>query len=205
MKKLAATITVFAIAISGSCLAHTHHLYDVHQSPFAAFIAQRTGDILTVIVDEKATATDDGTRELSKDSSLFATIKDFFLPPFDIQKGFTRTKGSGDAPKIDFSSKSSFKGDASNTSEHEIDTRLQVRMIEEVRPGEFVIRGKRVVNIHGKSKVIYISGVVRQRDIAKDNTVKSHQLADATIEIEGEVVKKDLRPGIFHSIFNKIF
>ena len=78
-------------------------------------------------------------------------------------------------------------------------------MIEQVREGEFVIRGHRFININGKSKKIYVTGVIRQRDITALNEVKSHQIADAIIEIDGEFFKKDLKPSIFTKLFTLIF
>ena len=203
MKKIA--MTIFAASLGLFPISVESSLYNLQQSPYATFIAQEVGDILTVIVSETATTADNGDAELKRDSSFTATLKKFFLPPFSVDKGFSTTIGTGTEPGIDFSSASNYKANAKNSANHAFDTRLQVRILEKIREGEFVIRGTRTININGKNKNIFVSGVIRQRDILADNTVKSEKIADATIEIEGEVAQKDLEQSVFSKAYNWIF
>jgi len=203
MRTLIITALTAIIACGGSLQAHS--FYHVDQSPFATYIAQKTGDILTIIVDEEATTIDDGKAKLTKESSLLAELKKFFTPLFDPTEGFKKLIENGTSPGFEFESESEYNGKAQNTANHKLNTKIQVRIIEEIRPEEFVVRGHRNININGKEKKLFISGVVRQRDIEADNTVKSHKLVDATIEIEGEVAACDLKPGILTRIFNSIF
>jgi flagellar L-ring protein precursor FlgH len=81
---------------------------------------------------------------------------------------------------------------------------MQVRIIEEIQEGHFFIKGFRNLNIDGKDKRLYISGVIRQRDIAPDNPILSSRIADAVVEIEGDVGNETLRPGLLHRLFNFI-
>ena len=59
MKKLITTIILSLIATQAE--ANLIGLYKVEQSPFATYIAQEVGDILTVIVDENAKTIDGKT------------------------------------------------------------------------------------------------------------------------------------------------
>ena len=205
MNPLAKIITAVLVVIPAFAMAQSTKIYQLDQSPFATYIAQKVGDILTVIVNEKAKTTDDGGSSIDKKDNIAATLNDFFIPGFKISEGFTKTKGDGDSPKVSLSSSTNFEASAENSSEHKFTTELQVRIIEKVRDGEFVIRGQRLININGKDKNIYISGVIRQRDITAANTIESQKIADATIEIDGEFFHKEVRPSIFTRIFNYVF
>lgn len=199
---LAVSLLVVAPSVA---FAKSNLPYRLEQSPYATYIAQKTGDILTVVVDEEASTEDNGDTKLKRDNNLAAELAKFYTPLFDPTWGFARTMQDGTAPGIAYKSKSDFEGKATNTADHKFTTHIQVRMIEEIRPGEFVVRGYRIVNINCKQKKLFISGVVRQRDICADNSVKSHKLVDATVEIEGDVAGKDIRPGCLTKIFNAIF
>lgn len=202
MKTLHIVVSLFLV-LPGVTLAK-NSAYKLDQSPYATYIAQKTGDILTVVVDEEATTEDNGDSKLDRTNDLLAQLTKFYTPPFDPTWGFSRIMNNGTAPGIAYNSKSAFEGKATNSADHKFCTRIQVRMIEEVRPGEFVVRGYHLVNINCKQKRLFVSGVVRQRDICADNTVKSYNLVDATVEIDGDVAK-DTKPGFITKIFNSIF
>lgn len=206
MKTLLATALAAFTLYTGSAEAYCcSPAYKVQQSPFATYIAQKTGDILTIVIDEKAIIEDNGKAKLTKESSLLATLKKVFIPPFDPTEGFTRLIENGTEPGFEFESESEYNGKAINTANHKFEAKIQVRMIEEIRPGEFVVRGHRNVNINGKCKKLFVSGVVRQRDIDVNNSVLSHKLVDACVEIEGDVAACDLKPGWVTRVFNCIF
>jgi len=205
MKPLTKILTAAILVIPSCASAQSTTLYQIEQSPFATYIAQKVGDILTVVVNENAKTSDDGDAAIKKKDNISATLKKFFFPGFKISKGFDDVMGDGDEPGMELSSKTDFQASAENSSEHKFTTQLQVRIIEKVREGEFVIRGQRLININGKDKTIFISGVIRQRDIAADNTIQSHKIADASIEIDGAFFHKEVRPSIFTRLFNYIF
>jgi flagellar L-ring protein precursor FlgH len=206
MKKINPLHLLVACLITSAPLAgHYSWPYDIKHSPFTTYIAQKTGDLLTVLIQENSTTTDDGKADLIKNNTLQATLNDFFTPLFDPLRGLDNVKKEGSTPKIDLITKGEYKSLATNTSTHKFTTRLQVRMIEEVRDGEFMIRGHRTININGKAKKIFVSGIIRQRDISSSNTVDSNLVLDSTIEIEGEVSTKDLERSLITKIFQAIF
>jgi flagellar L-ring protein precursor FlgH len=179
--------------------------YKVQNSPYATPIANSVGDLVTVCIEEKVTTTDNGKGKLERRSNFLAELKQFFFPFVDPSEGFTAVKGDGDGSVLEFNTASRFEGIAENKAKHSFETKITVRLIEEIRPQEFFVRGYRLVNINGKPKKIFLSGVIRQWDITAENTIKSEQLADAIVEIESEVGQKDIQPGIINRWFNKIF
>lgn len=191
--------------IQGDLGAYASDLYDVEASPFHTFIAKKTGDIVTIVIWEKAETTDDAQTELTRENDAAFDFTKIFFPPVDIAKGLTRTNGEGDPPGFSMESESGFKAKGKNKARHLFKATIEARLIEEVVDGQFVVRGHRMVNINGKQKKIFVSGVIRQRDITPFNTVDSDKIVDAVIEIEGQVGKDDTQPGPIMRLMNLIF
>ena len=58
--------------------------------------------------------------------------------------------------------------------------------------------------VHGSPKKLFISGIIRKKDIGEDNTIMSDYMADAIIEIDGKEVS-DLQPGWLYKVIDTIF
>ncbi len=69
------------------------------------------------------------------------------------------------------------------------------------------IEGKQKIMINGEEQEIIISGLVRNRDVAPDNTILSTFVADAEIAFMGTgiVADKNSPPGIITRLFNWLF
>jgi flagellar L-ring protein precursor FlgH len=59
---------------------------------------------------------------------------------------------------------------------------LTVRVVEVNQAGNLLVTGERNLTVNGSTHVMEVSGVVRTDDIRFDNTVLSHQIADAKIK-----------------------
>jgi flagellar basal body L-ring protein FlgH len=150
MKQLVTLTMIGAMLNLSSVTASTYDLYQVESSPYTTFIARKAGDLLTVLVEESALTIDNANSKHQKKDDLSFSLKKIFLPPFDIQDGLTRTDGGGDAAGVSFDSNMSYDAKAENGSKIQLKTTIEVRLIEEVNEGHFVIRGHRNVNINGK-------------------------------------------------------
>ncbi|MDF2577032.1 MAG: flgH [Chlamydiales bacterium] len=178
-------------------------LYSIKNSPFAADNAANVGDLLTIIVDEFADAKDEGENdsELSSDV-LSSTLNNFLLSYIHLDGRLGKAIGNNRAGSADTNK---IKGKAKNINKHDFKTELQARVIEVVAPDQLLIRGSRSLNFNGKLKDVFITGIIRKQDISVANSIESKKLADATIEIDGEVVSKDLQPGFFRKLLRKVF
>ena len=205
MKKLFFSSLLLLMGTSSTASATPVSLYEVSSSPYSTFIARKPGDILTLIIEESAETKDDGEVKLERESDAKFSLAKLFFPSFNPTKGFDNTMLTGDEPGVEFSSESSFENKSENDSGHSYVTTMQIQLIEEVGNGQFVIQGKRGITLNGKDKDMFVSGVIRQRDITADNTIKSEQIANAVIEIDNKIVSKDLRTGWLSKIFNFIF
>jgi flagellar L-ring protein precursor FlgH len=211
MKQILLPLLLSMLVFSATAHANLGRLYRLDSSPWSEKVANRPGDLLTVLISESSATSDAATRNTKKEDTKAWELTDIFLPRLDINEGFFGTKGGGDSPIMGLESSDETKGTATNNSSHEYVAQFQVRIVEKVGNGQFVIRGERSVNLNGKKKTMYLSGVIREEDIQTDpndennlNSVQSHLIADANIEIEGDVYNKDLEPGYISKFVSMI-
>ena len=178
------------------------NIYNLNKSPYAADVARDLGDILTIIVDESAVTKNRGSTDENKGYGSDFGLKELFFPSLNISKGLTASSGSGDEPGFDFKFNKERKFGASRSSQHQFNTRLQVRIVEKIGDDQYLVQGNRAIHINGKDTKIFVSGILREKDISVNNTAFSYCLADAIIEIDDEIVTKDGSPGILGKILD---
>ncbi len=175
-------------------------IYEIDNSPFAADIARHPGDILTVIIDESATTVDKGTANQKKSYDSFEfVLEKLFFPKFGLTSGFSELMGGGDTPGMNLNAKKQYTADANHSSTMNMTSRMQVRVIDVISRNQMLVKGYRTLWINGQETKMFVSGVIREKDITVENTIYSAQIADAIVEIDGEVVK-DLQPGILEKL-----
>ena len=145
MKKLLLTALLMLSAPNVEAIAGS--LYEVESPPFATFIARHPGDLLTVIVDEWSDTEDSGSRDHQRKTEAHFNLTKFFLPGFSPHNGFEATEKEGDNPGVSWDTESKFNSSANNKSGHTFETKLEVRLVEEVSPGQFIIRGLSLIHI----------------------------------------------------------
>ena len=158
---------------------------DDHVAFYADRKALRVGDIITVSIVENAKANNTADTDLSRSSSLDASLssffgKDKFLQLFKL--GNDLIKSSAD---------NAHKGAGSTTREGQL-TATITAVVKEVLPnGNLVIQGTRAVTVNHEEQYIVITVVVRPLDVNRDNVVLSTKVADANIAIGGLGVVAD--------------
>ncbi len=158
---------------------------DDHVFFYAERKALHVGDIITISIVESAKANNTANTDLSRTSSLDASLsswfgKDKFLQLFKVGNDLIKS-----------SSDNAHKGAGSTTREGEL-TATITAVVKEVLPnGNLVIQGTRAVAVNHEEQYIMITGVVRPLDINRDNVVLSTQVADANIAIGGVGVVAD--------------
>jgi flagellar basal body L-ring protein FlgH len=195
-----------------------HSVYNVSRSPFASENATSVGDLITIIVDENANAVDKGQnksqiKDNQVDSMVTRFLQTYIAPQSRWNKAFGQTyDGTVGTPGKAFES-STFDSNAENKNSHVMTTKLQGRVIEMPSPDQMLVRASRTLHINGKAKTIYVSGIIRRQDIGTnsgggfliENSIRSEQMAETVVEIDGQVVSKDLQPGFLGKLLRKIF
>ena len=183
---------VFAnMAMSYRILAQSLYPSDT-PSMFEDRKAKRMGDLVTVIIVERATARQNASTSAGKDSEVsvgpgMGVLADL-IPLLRV--------GGGDT----------FESDGSTTRGGSLTANVTTRVVE-VHPNDTMrIEGRQKIMINGEEQEIVISGLIRSRDVAPDNTVLSTFVADAEIAFLGSGIVADKNnPGIITRLFNWLF
>ena len=165
------------------------------QSLFSDIKAHSVGDVLTVLIVEQNRASNQVETKTEKSTKINTSggpgIGSLdFIPLF--------------GAKADNSNK--FDGKGENLRAGNIRARISVTVVGVKDNGDLIIEGHRIIGINGDEESIYLSGVVRSKDITPDNTVESHLIADAEITYTGKGnATTGSRPGFFTRLINWIF
>jgi flagellar L-ring protein precursor FlgH len=144
--------------------------------------AVRTGDVVHIIIDEKADAKGNATTELSRSSSESMGMKSLLGLVPAIQKAHPDIDP---AHLIDLASQADFKGDGQTSRAGQLSGSIAVRVKKDLPNGDLFIEGTKVVMINHEEYHLYVSGVVRPADIDETNSVLSSAMADAQVEFTG--------------------
>lgn len=148
--------------------------------------AKRTGDIITVILQESTSASKTNSTSISKDSTTALPNPTIFgsSPSFDAGKLLPGSSSNLSLAQ-DFDSQSSFEGEADADQSNNLTGNITVTVSEVLPNGVLVVRGEKWLTLAQGEEYIRISGLIRPADIAPDNTIQSNKIADARITYAG--------------------
>lgn len=159
---------------------------------FNDHIAKKTGDSLTIIIEES----------IKNTQSSGSTIKNASNVSFGPGSGYVDFLDSATG----MPNQSSFEAEGKQNTVGEFKTAVTVRVIEVLDNKELVVEGKKTVNINNDKQYIYVKGIVKPENINKGNIVYSNYLANAEIVFkqDGEINNAN-EPGFITKIFNMVF
>jgi len=172
--------------------------------PFLDVRAHFPGDLLTVVVSEQSQGKKDATTETTGESSISASVEDFFGVPAMAVK--LLPKGFNPQSVVKAETKRSSKGDGTTSREGVLTANITVRVVALDPNGNLYVRGDKIVSVNRENQHIVLSGSVRPEDIAADNSVLSSRLADARIDYYGSGVVGDKQNvPLSHRLFDWIW
>ncbi len=122
----------------------------------------------------------DSSSERSRDASrAMSTSLDYFLALFGINRS-----GTGEI-NLDAKGATSAQGKGTTEREEKLDLRIAAVVTERLENGNLVISGSQEVRVNFELRIVQVSGVVRPRDIAPDNTISYEKIAEARISVGG--------------------
>lgn len=146
------------------------------------FRANQLDDIVTILVTENASAVAAGVTNTSRKSSA--------------QNGISALGGTLAAtnPLVNLATlggTQQLQGSGQTSRTLTLSTTLSARVID-VRPnGTLIVEGTRDIVINSEKQAVTVRGVVRPTDITTANTVRSTQVANLEIEVNGKGVVGD--------------
>ena len=168
-----------------------------HPSMFADHKASRTGDIVTVVVQEAAAASSTQNKESTRTSTVNDAVTQFLF--------MNALTHNGQAPSVQLNGKSDYTGGGQVTNSNSVSSRAAVLVTDVLPNGNFVIEGVREVTFSGETQYIVLHGLIRPDDIASDDTIQSTSVADARVEVVNKGAISDAQElGWFSKLYEKL-
>lgn len=130
--------------------------------------AFRAGDVLTVYVAEATRAKSQAATDASSQLALGAALTSP-TTSYSAKAGISGTNAGG----------------AQTTRSGELRTQISVQVVGVLPDGMLTVEGEQTLLVNRERQHIRLRGLVRSQDIAADNTVWSHRIANADIELDG--------------------
>lgn len=145
--------------------------------------AGRVGDILTVRINIADKAAVDNTTTRSRTGSEQSGISALLGLQAPLAK---LLPGAVDPAKLVDTNSTSQSNGAGNTSRSEtINMTIAATVVGVAPNGNLLIRGKQEVRVNFELRELVVSGMVRPEDIARDNSIRHSQIAEARISYGG--------------------
>jgi flagellar L-ring protein precursor FlgH len=155
--------------------------------------ARRVDDIVTILVQESASAVSTGATQTARKSSAQNSITAL--------AGLTRATGPW-ANLANLGGQTTLDGQGTTSRTTTLTTTVSARVTHVLRNGNLVLEGSKNVGINSENQVITVRGVIRPIDLNTSNTVESARLAQMEIQVNGKGVVADAvrRPNFLYRV-----
>lgn len=144
--------------------------------------ARGIDDMVTIIVNEQASAVSTGVTKTSRASSANSAITS--------AAGQLKAAGAL-ANLLNANTNTSLNGQGTTSRTTTLNTTLSARVIDVLPNGYLVIEGSKTVLVNSENQSVNLRGVVRQSDLSTANTVQSGRIAQMELKINGRGVVND--------------
>ena len=189
----AAVLALIAVLAAWAPAAGATSLWSEGDSLFSDRKARRVGDLVTIIIVERAQATQSTATQAGQDAALqLGPISLADIVPV--------------IPPISASGSDSNAARGSTTRGGSLNARMTAQVVDVLPNGNLLIEGRQTIIVNEEEQIIVVSGIVRPQDIAPDNTVLSTFIADATIPYSGTgPIAEKQKPGLLTRLLNWLF
>lgn len=153
--------------------------------------AGEVNDIVTIVVNEAASAVVSGVSNSSRKSSANASISGAY--------GITTPKLTN---LLGATSDTQLAGAGTTSRNLTLSTTISARVIEVQSNGNLVIEGTKDIGVNSDKQSITVRGVVRPADLSSANVVSSVQVANLQVKVSGKGVVGDAirRPNFLYRL-----
>ena len=178
---------------AGSLFAEHSYLAELARDPRAG----RVGDLVTVLVSEQASALTSGATSQSRDSESTSGISRL-LGVMGPTRPLPNLFGQN--------SESTLQGQASTSRQTNVSAIITAYVTQVMPNGNLVIEGAKEVAVNSERQLVWMRGVVRQIDLAQDNSISSARIALLDLRVNGRGVVEDAirRPNPIFRLFRKL-
>jgi flagellar L-ring protein FlgH len=155
--------------------------------------AGRVGDILTIILVERMSASKSNSATTGRNGSVGLT------PPA------TGPLSLFNPSDINISGDQSFKGKGEAAQSNALTGEVSVTVAAVYPNGNMLVKGEKLVTLNRGDEAVQFSGLVRMADIGTDNRVPSTRVADARIRYTGKgEIARGSQQGWLQRFFSRI-
>lgn len=155
--------------------------------------ARRVDDIVTVVVNESASAVSSGVSKTSRASTAKSNVAAL--------AGLTQAAGPL-ANLANLGSSTSLNGEGSTSRQTTLTTVVSARVTHVLANGNLVLEGTKNVTINSENQVITIRGVIRPIDLDTSNSIQSARLAQMEVQVNGKGIVSNVvrRPNFLYRL-----
>lgn len=156
--------------------------------------ATKVGDVVTVAISMNDRATLGNSSDRSRDSKINAGLD------FSASAGRTTAKADG---SLDLKTGTSTKGEGSIDRSEKINLSVAAVVTDVLPNGNLLISGSQEVRVNYELRLLAVAGMVRPRDISRDNTISYEKIAEARISYGGRGrISEVQQPGWGHQLYD---
>jgi flagellar L-ring protein FlgH len=144
------------------------------------------GEIITVLVEEKVTASTQANTDTKKESDIEA-ISDATKNAFLLEQrpnGFELIPEE-QLPNWAIEAENEHRTAGKTNRSNSLVTTLSCTVTRVHKNGNVEVSGSKRVTVNREDSTLLVTGTIRPRDVTAANTIRSSQLADAIIELRG--------------------
>ncbi len=156
--------------------------------------AAQQGDVVTILVVESTTASNNSETSAGRKS--------------DIGVSASGSVGKSTLPnnQLTLGTDNNFQGSGSTKTTGNISTKISATVDTVLSNGNMIISGSKKITINGEDQIIRIKGIVRPSDINTDNSVYSYNISHAEISFEGNgIINNAQKPGWITKFLHWLF
>ncbi len=155
--------------------------------------SRRVDDIVTIVVQESASAVSTGQSKTSRASSVNANI--------NALAGITRATGRL-ANLANVGATTTLDGEGTTSRQTTLTTTVSARVTHVLVNGNLVVEGTKNLTVNSENQIITVRGVIRPIDLDTTNSVLSARIAQMELQVNGKGIVNDAvhRPNILYRL-----
>jgi flagellar L-ring protein FlgH len=155
--------------------------------------ASQLGDIVTIVVADRASALSRGSTRMSRKSEARASVT-ALGGPTRAAGPLSALAGMGGDQKVD--------GQGETSRESDLRTSLAARVVHVLPNGNLVVEGAKDILVNSEKQRVVVRGIIRWNDLNSLNRIASDRISDLEIRIDGKGVVGDgvRRPGFLYRL-----
>ena len=158
------------------------------QGLYSNIKARNVGDVVTVAINESATADNAADTSTGRDSSASVSLSRFF----GFEHDFDGIHKNIDPDLLlDAAYRNSFKGSGGTSREGRLQAVMAARVVEVYPDGNLLIKGSKQITINNETNFLRLAGIIRPEDISAQNVVNSQHVMNSNINYQGRGVISD--------------